>query len=80
MANLIQESNEVIYDNNNYQVEIGPSQVLEDAIVYLVRNRRTNVVEAEDSMLPRVIDYAKQLDEAVEELMGSDGLFSNPVH
>lgn len=69
-----------IYNNNNYQVEIGPSQVLEDAIVYLVRNKRTNVIEAEDSMLPRVIDYAKQLDEAVEEIMEQDELFPDHVH
>ena len=69
-----------IYENNNYQIEIGPSQVLEDAEVYLVRNKRTNIIEAEDSMLPRVVDYARQLDEAVSELTEDGTLFSSPVH
>lgn len=69
-----------LFENNNYQIEIGPSQVLEDATVYLVRNKRTNVIEAEDSMLPRVVDYARQLDEAVVELEQEGELFSAPVH
>jgi len=69
-----------IFENNNYQVEIGPSQVLEDANVYLVRNKRTQVIEAEDSMLPRVVDYARQLDEAIIELEQEGSLFPDPVH
>ena len=59
---------ETVYENNNYIVKIGPSQIYEDYTVYLIRNKRTNVVEVEDTMLPKAIDYAEQLNTAVEDI------------
>ena len=58
-----------IYENNNYKVEIGQSKVIEGMRVYVVINKRTSIVEAEDMMLPKVIDYANQLDDAVIEMV-----------
>lgn len=66
---------ETIYENNNYIVEVGDSLILEDAKVYLAKNKRTGVVEAEDQMLPKIVDYAKQLDEALAETQEHFDLF-----
>jgi len=57
-----------LYENNNYGVEVGESQILQDAEVYLVRNKTTNIIEAEEQMLPKIVDYADQLNDAMEEL------------
>ena len=53
----------LVYRNNNYTVRVGTSTLVEGAEVYLCENIHTGVVEAEDQMLPRIIDYADQLDE-----------------
>ena len=57
-----------IFKNNNYILVVGPSIVFEDAQMYHVVNKETNVIESEEQMLPRAIEYANQLDEAVEDL------------
>jgi hypothetical protein len=67
-----------IYENNNYYVVMGESQILQDAEVYLVRNKRTGVIEAEEQMLPKIIDYADQLDTALQELSEA-GKFSSEI-
>lgn len=66
---------DIIYENNNYRVEVGPSMILEDARVYLAINKRTGVAEAEDSMLPKIIDYAIQLDMKLGEIIEEIELF-----
>jgi hypothetical protein len=58
----------MIYQNKNYTVEIGESQILEEAQVYLCRNRETGVIEAEEQMLPRIVDYANQLNQELERM------------
>lgn len=58
-----------IYKNNNFTVTVGESQVLEGAQVYICTNNYTGVVEAEEQMLPRIVDYADQLDEKIEEML-----------
>lgn len=60
---------ETIYKNNNFTVTVGESQVLEGAQVYICTNNITGVVEAEEQMLPRIIDYAEQLDEKIGEML-----------
>jgi len=65
-----------IYENNNYMVVLGESQILQDAEVYLVKNKNTGVIEAEEQMLPKIIDYADQLDSALDEL-NEAGKFGN---
>jgi len=65
---------ETVYENNNYIVKVGPSKIYEDYIVYLVRNKRTDVVEVEDSMLPKAIDYAVQLNKAIIDITEVDDL------
>lgn len=67
---------QAIYENNNYIVVLGESQILLDAEVYLAKNKNTGVIEAEEQMLPKIIDYADQLDSALEEL-NEAGKFSN---
>jgi hypothetical protein len=69
------ESNLLVYENNNYTVTVGPSQLLEGAEVYLCRNKYTNVIEVEDTMLPKIIDYAQQLDSAATELMENENMY-----
>lgn len=63
----------LIYENNNYTVEVGESNLIEDYKVYVVKNKRTGIVEAEDPMLPKAVDYAQQLDGAMEKIV-EDGL------
>ncbi len=65
-----------IYENNNYIVVIGESQILQDADVYLAKNKSTGVVEAEEQMLPRIISYADQLDAEVSKLT-EDGVIES---
>ena len=57
-----------IYRNNNYIVRVGTSQLVEDALVYVCENNHTEVTEAEDQMLPRIVDYADQLDEKLIDM------------
>jgi hypothetical protein len=59
---------DVLFKNQNYIVNVGPSMVLEDAMVYHAVNIETGVIEAEEHMLPRIVEYAQQLNEAVEDL------------
>jgi len=59
---------DVLFKNQNYIVNVGPSLVLEDAMMYHAVNIETGVIEAEEQMLPRIIEYAQQLNEAVEDL------------
>ena len=65
-----------IYENNNYIIVLGESQILQDAEVYLVKNKNTGVIEAEEQMLPKIIDYADQLDTALDVLYEA-GKFGN---
>ena len=69
----------LVFENNNYIVVVGESQVLEDAQTYLVKNKMTDVVEAEDPMLPRAVDYAMQLDETTSQLMHDEEMFPDSV-
>lgn len=64
----------VIYENDNYKVIIGDSLLLENAVVYKAVNKVTGVEEAEEQMLPRIIDYANQLDEKLKEIEDEGGL------
>ena len=65
---------DAIYKNNNFIVKVGESSMLEGAQVYHAVNIYTGVIESEDTMLPRIIEYADQLDLAVEELIASGKL------
>lgn len=58
----------IVYQNENYYVMAGESCIVEGAIVYLVKNNWTAVIEAEEQMLPRVVDYADQLNEKMMEM------------
>ena len=60
---------ETVYENDNYTVVVGESNMIEDYKVYKVINKRTGVAEVEDSMLPKIIDYAVQLDEAIDKIV-----------
>ena len=60
---------EPIYMNSMYTVSAGPSMLLDGAIVYLCINNLTGVVEAEEQMLPRIIEYADQLEKKVGEML-----------
>ena len=68
----------IIFENSNYVVETGLSQFVEDMVVYLVKNKTTGVVEAEDQMLPKIIDYAEQLNEATSEIGDAVDLYPEP--
>ena len=65
----------IIYENVNYKVDIGDSLILDGAVVYRAINKYTGVIEAEEQMLPRIIDYANQLNEKIGELQ-DEGLIS----
>jgi hypothetical protein len=68
---------ETIYENGYYKVIVGDSNMIEDYKVYKVINKRTGVAEVEDSMLPKIIDYAVQLNEAVDKI-GDEGVVLFP--
>ena len=62
-------NNSPIYENDNYKVVVGDSLIFERPTpVYLCINNGTGIIEAEEQMLPRIIDYALQLDEKVKEM------------
>jgi hypothetical protein len=65
----------IVYENANYKIDIGESLLLEGASVYRAINKYTGVMEVEDQMLPRIVDYANQLDEKIGELQ-EEGLLS----
>ena len=72
MARLSRERPKmIVYRNSLYTITIGESQLLEGVDVYICTNNHTGVVEAEEQMLPRIIDYAEQLNEKVVELITS---------
>jgi len=60
---------EVVYENDNYKLVIGES-VHDDSKVecYKVTNKKTNVVEAETTVLPRAIGIANECDNDLKEL------------
>ena len=62
---------DVVYKNELYTVTVGESKMLEGVVVYLCINNCTGVIEAEEQMLPRVIDYADQLCEKITEMVTS---------
>ena len=62
-------SKHIIYKNNSFTVTVGESQMLEGAMVYICTNNITGVVEAEEQMLPRIIDYAEQLNDKIGEMV-----------
>ncbi len=55
----------LVYENNNYIVDTGDN----DDSIYRVINKMSGVVEVEEAMLPKCIDYAQQLDIGVAEVM-----------
>jgi len=67
----------MIYQNKNYTVVTGESQILEEAQVYLCVNRETGIIEAEEQMLPRIVDYANQLNEELERMKREGELGGN---
>lgn len=65
----------LVYENNNYIVDTGESLILENGKVYRVINKMTSIVEVEEAMLPKCIDYAQQLDVGMTELMEQLNLY-----
>ena len=63
----------IVYRTALYTVETGESQMIEGVEVYICKNNTTGVVEAEEQMLPRIIDYADQLEEKILEMIEKDG-------
>jgi len=63
----------IVYRTALYTVETGESQMLEGVEVYICKNNTTGVVEAEEQMLPRIIDYADQLEAKVLEMIETEG-------
>ena len=67
----------VLYENGLYEVVVGDSQMMDDMKVYLAINKSTAVIEAEDQMFPRIVDYANQLDMKTKELI-EEGVLDEP--
>ena len=63
----------VVYRTTLYTVVTGESQMLEGVEVYICKNNTTGVTEAEEQMLPRIIDYADQLEEKIMEMIAVEG-------
>lgn len=63
----------VVYRTTLYTVVTGESQMLEGVEVYICKNNTTGVTEAEEQMLPRIIDYADQLEEKIMEMITVEG-------
>ena len=55
----------MIFENKNYKVEVGHGTDFEGEC-YLISNVVTKVVEVETRLLPQALEYAKQLNEAIE--------------
>jgi len=68
----------VWFENDNYKVVTGKSMLVEDMVVYVAINKTTQIVEAEEQMLPRIVDYAMQLDSKIKELE-MEGIILSPL-
>jgi hypothetical protein len=60
--------NNIIYENNNYTVEVGEGA--EDGLpTYHLINKEHGVIEAETSVLPQAISMATQFNDALEQVL-----------
>ena len=64
----------LVFENNNYTV-VKANSLVEGFPIYQVINKITDVVEMEEPMLPKCIDYAQQLNAGMSELMEQLDLF-----
>lgn len=64
-------SNETpVFENGNYTISIGDS-IHDDSNIpcYKITNKDTKVVEAETTVLPTAIGYAKEFSEGLDKVM-----------
>jgi len=58
---------DTIFETEFYELVVGDSENFQPSCkMYLVRNKQTGVIECEDSMLPRALDYTNQLTEYLQ--------------
>lgn len=65
------------YCTDTYNLIVGPSQLVEDFNTYLIINKETKIVEMEEPMLPKAIDYIQQITAALAE--ENEKLITKPV-
>jgi hypothetical protein len=66
------KNNSIVYENDNYLVQVAASEENVGGMAYQVVNKKTAVIEREDPVWPSAVQAAKYFDEEIKHVESSE--------
>ena len=68
------KNNSIVYENDNYLVQVAASEENIGGMAYQVVNKKTKVIEREDPVWPSAVQAAKYFDEEIKHVESEDSV------